>query len=204
MEYKKLFEIANIQSGLVLNRKEATLDSNITVKYKQINLRSINEDGTINSTTLNEFNSVDVLNDQFITKENDVIMRLFAPLRPVIITGNFSGLVVPSQFSIIRVKSNKVLPVFLWHYLSQYDIIHEMAVKDSGQSARGIKISTLSDIPIPLLTREKQKKIANVMNIHLRRKKYYLELIHQYDIQVNTIIKEAIGGKNNEDIEEND
>lgn len=195
MEYKQLSEIADVQSGLVLSRKEAVPDSETATKYKQLNLRSVREDGTINVETLQEFCSEGVLSEQFIGKENDIVMRLFAPLQPVMITQDISGFVVPSQFAIIRMKSQKVLPAFLSYYLSQANVLSEMAIMDSGQAARGIKLSTLSDIRVPLLSLTKQQRVVDLAETHRKRKKLYLELILQYDMQADVVIKGVIGGE---------
>lgn len=204
MDCIKLSDVANVQSGLVLNRKEASPDLKMAITYRQLNLRSVNEDGTLNMETLSEFRAADILDEQFITKENDIVMRLFAPLRPVMITKDSLGLVVPSQFSIIRVRLPKVLPAFLCYYLSQDDMINEMATKSSGHALRGINISTLSETPIPLLTLERQKKIVALWDTHLQRKRLYLELIHQYNVQAGAVIKGIIGGEGNGHIKEND
>lgn len=195
MNFKKLSEIADIQSGLVLRRKEAKFDSENVFKYMQLNLRSVNEDGSVSVDALTEYCSYEKLNEQFITRENEIIMRLFAPICPVVVTEDISGLVVPSQFSIIRVKSHEILPSYLCCYLSQGSVLNEMALMGSGQAFRGIKISTLSDIQIPLVSLAKQKAISSLAEKHRERKKLYLELIHQYDVQADAAIKGAIGGE---------
>lgn len=195
MKYKKLSEIADVQSGLVLTRKEASSDSKQVIRYKQLNLRSIQEDGTIISDALNDFCAADTLNKQFITQESDIIMRLFAPFHPVLISQPFSGLVVPSQFAIIRITSVQFRAAFLCCYLSQYGVIDEVAIKDGGQSVRGMKISTLSDIKIPILPLDQQDKVIAFMCAHFRKKKLYIDLIEQQDLQAKAVIKRAIGGK---------
>lgn len=195
MKHRKLSEIADIQSGLVLNRKEASPNSIESIKYRQLNLRSINEDGTIDEESLSTYCAADTLHKQFITRVDDIVMRLFAPYYPVLITQSFSGLAVPSQFSIIRITSAAFRPAFLCHYLSQKDVIDEVATKDGGLAMRGIKISTLSKIQIPLLPLEQQDRIIAYMDAYIQRKKLSLELIEQYDIQAKAVIKRAIGGK---------
>lgn len=194
MTYKMLSEIAEIQSGLVLNRKEASPDSKISILYRQLNLRSINEDGTIDTELLSDFCAAATLHKQFITQADDIVMRLFAPHHPVLITHAFTGLVVPSQFSIIRITSVAFRPAFLSHYLSLYDVIDEVAAKDGGLATRGIKISTLSRIQIPLLPLNQQDGIVAYMDAHTQRKRLSLQLMEQYDIQAKSVIKRAIGG----------
>jgi restriction endonuclease S subunit len=194
MKYKKLSELANVQSGLVLSRKQAKEDSLSVFKYKQLNLRSLNNDGSISIDTLDEYLSNEKLDEQFITEENDVLMRLFAPLYPAIIREHYIGLVIPSQLSIIRMKTNVILPAFLYCYLSQPSVINAIVNKAGGYAVRGIKVSTLSDIEIPILPINKQKAITTFYETHHKRKSLYMELIEQYDLQASAIISKAIEG----------
>jgi len=195
MIYKKLADIADIQSGLVLSRKEAKPHSEKIFKYQRLNLRSINNDDIVNVKTLNEFYSHGKVDNQFITKENEIVMRLFAPLQPVLITAAFAGYVVPSQFAIIRVNSKDILPDYLCYYLSQQNVLNGLATMDSGQATRGIKISTLSDVQIPMVEVNRQKTIIAIAGLQRKINTLHLELLHQYNIQADVAIKRAIGGE---------
>lgn len=195
MNYKKLSEIADIQSGLVLSRKEAKLHSEKIFKYQRLNLRSINNDEIVNVKTLNEFYSHGEVDSQFITKENEIVMRLFAPLQPVLITAAFAGYVVPSQLAIIRINSKNILPDYLCYYLSQHNVLNGMAAMDSGQATRGIKISTLSDVQIPMVEVNRQKTVVAIAGLQRKINTLHMELLHQYDIQADVAIKKAIGGE---------
>lgn len=195
MTYRKLSDMADIQSGLVLSRKEAKSDSEKIYKYKRLNLRSINSDDIVNVTTLNEFYSREKIDDQFITKKDEIVMRLFAPLQPVLITSAFAGYVVPSQFAIVSVKSNDILPEYLCFYLSQNNVLSEMAAMDSGQATRGIKISTLSQIHVPIVPLDKQKTIVAMATLRKKINALYLELLDQYNIQTDAAIKRIVEGE---------
>ena len=195
MVYKKLVDVADIQSGLVLSRKEAKPHSEKVYKYQRLNLRSINNDDIVNIKTLNEFYAHEKVDNQFITKENEIVMRLFAPLQPVLITAAFTGYVVPSQFAIIRINSGDILPDYLCCYLSQHNVLNGLAAMDSGQATRGIRISTLSDIQIPIVEVNKQKIIIAIAGLQKKINALHLELSHQYSIQADVAIKRAIGGE---------
>ncbi len=195
MQYINLSEIAEIQSGLVVSRKEVKFDSEQFIEYMRLNLRSINEDGSINEESLDRYFANEKLEEQFITTPNDIIVRLFPPFRPALITESLIGLVVPSQFAIIRLKSNGVIPEFLCCYLSHRSMLEFLAIKESGRASKGIKISTISEIEIPLLPLDKQKTIAAYGEIHIKRKQLYLDLIQQYDLKMEAVINREIGGK---------
>ena len=51
----KLKDIADIGTGLVLNRKKADVDDKNVKKYKMITLKSINSDGFIEKDLMEEF-----------------------------------------------------------------------------------------------------------------------------------------------------
>lgn len=195
MSSKKLFEIAEVLTGLVLSRKEAKFEQKNTFKYKKLNLRAIGENGNIDLTAFDEYFSIEPIEEQFITKEKDIVMRLFEPLSPAIITSECEGLIVPSQLAIIRVKSQHFLSEYIYHFLSQKNTLRFLSQQDIGTAARGIRISTLSEVEIPLLPLDKQKSVTHLGETHQKRKQLYLELIDQYDIQAANIISKVIGGK---------
>jgi len=191
MEFKKLSEVADIHSGLVLGRKEADASDRETHLYKQLNLRSISENGSIDIALLDDFLSAEAINPQFITKVNDVIMRLFAPLCPVLITTDFTDLVVPSQLAIIRTDGRFITPEFVCIYLSQKSVMNEI-VADGDLSMRSIRIGALSDVKIPMLPKKRQEEVALFTRAHMNRKKLYLDMLHQYDIQTEAALRMII------------
>jgi len=195
MRYLKLSEIANVQSGLVLNRKEAKDEASIACTYKRLNLRSLNDDGKVDELSLNDYNSSEILDEQNITVQGDIIVRMFVPIYPVTITERTSGLVIPSQLSTIRIKDTaQVLPEYLRYYLSQDNVINKILAEGSWQSQRTIKISTIASLLIPLPTMGKQVSITKIVQANVKRKKLYQELIQQEDAHINTLINKIIGG----------
>ena len=195
MRYFKLSEIANVQSGLVLNRKEAKDEASIACPYKRLNLRSLDEDGEVDELSLDDYNASEILDEQIITVKGDVIVRMFAPLCPVTITEETSGLVIPSQLSTIRIKdTTRVLPEYLRYYLSQDNVLNKMLADEGWQSQRTIKISTIANLMIPLPTMEQQITIAKIVQANSKRKKLYQELIQQEDAHISALINKIIGG----------
>lgn len=195
MQYKRLSEMADIQSGLVLSRKEARFDSEQSIEYMKLNLRSINDDGSIDKESLERYYAYEKLDEQFTTHKNDVIIRLFPPFHPALITESLVGLVIPSQFAIIRIKSNKIISEFLCCYLSYRNMLESLAIRESGQTSSGIKISAISVMKIPLPAIDKQKCVAAYNDMNTKQRQLYLNLIQQYDVKMETIMNRTIGGK---------
>ena len=195
MRYFKLSEIANVQSGLVLNRKEAKDEASIVRTYKRLNLRSLDEDGVVDELSLEDYHSSEILDEQFITLKGDIIVRMFVPLCPVTITEDTSGLVIPSQLSTIRIKdTTKVLPEYLRYYISQDNVINKIQAEEGWQSQRTIKISPIANLLIPLPTMNQQITIAKIVQTNAMRKKLYQELIQQEDEHISALINKIIGG----------
>lgn len=178
-----------------MSRKEVKNNSTLAVEYRNLNLRSINDDGSINVQLLDRYLASEKLEEQFITGINDIILRLFPPFCPVFITKTLTGFVVPSQFAIIRLQNDVLLPEFLCCYLAHRNILEVLAIRESGQTSGGIKISALSELNIPLPPVEKQKAIATYSEMNIKQKQLHLELIQQYDLKMDAVINSVIGGE---------
>ena len=202
INYKKLSELAQVQSGLVLSRKVAKNDSVHSIEYRNLNLRSIQDDGNINLQLLDQYFACEKLEEQFITGINDIVVRLFPPFRPVLITETLKGLVVPSQSAIIRLQSDELLAKFLCCYLTHRNVMDVLAIRESGLVSSGIKISALLELSIPLPSVERQRVTAVCWELNMRRKQLYLELVRQYDYKLDVVINNVIGGEKNGNNEE--
>lgn len=195
MTYRKLSELAQVQSGLVLSRKVAKSDSVCSIEYRNLTLRSIQNDGNINLQLLDQYFASKKLEEQFITGLNDIVVRLFPPYRPVLITEMLTGLVVPSQFAIIRLQRDELLAEFLCCYLTHRNIMDVLAIRESGLVSSGIKISALLELNIPLPPVERQRATALCWELNMRRKQLYLELVRQYDHKLDVVINNVIEGE---------
>ena len=104
----KLSDIANLQSGLVLNRKEARYPEETVKVYKRLNLRSLSSYNEIDHKELDIFSAKDMLDLAVLTQPGDIVMKLFTPISPVVITEHDVGLVIPSQLAVIRIFNNEI------------------------------------------------------------------------------------------------
>ena len=66
----KLKEVAFLRTGLVLNRKQVKPTDVEKFKYKQLTLKSINNDEVINENYLEEFISNENLKEEYFTHNN--------------------------------------------------------------------------------------------------------------------------------------
>ncbi|MCS4479551.1 hypothetical protein JQ035_00995 [Clostridium botulinum] len=66
---KKLGNIASVQMGLVLSRKEAKMSNSSLYPYIRLTLKSLDVGGIIDFDNLEKFNARELLNDQFICQK---------------------------------------------------------------------------------------------------------------------------------------
>lgn len=195
MKIMKLSEFAILQSGLVLNRKEARFEEEMAVCYKRLNLRSLNKYGVINREELDFFPSKSVLDASLLTQPDDVVVKLFMPIFPTLITEKDSNLVIPSQLVVIRIFDKQVLPKYLQYYLSTTKVSELMLTTEGWQSQRTIKVSTFADLKIPIPPIEKQRLIAEISATNLKRELLYKELVKEQSRLTALEIQRYIGGK---------
>jgi len=195
MEIKNLSMIADMQCGLVLNRKEARIGEPVKKQYKQLNLRSLDENGRLNMGELDNYDSVEELDKPILTQKKDIILRLFAPPLPIIIYSNEVGFVIPSQLAVIRVKDDvTVLSEYLRWYLSSTDVTNRLLLSDASQLQRSIKISALATLQVPIPPLAKQRLIVQIHDTSIKREHLYKELMEQEKLYVNGLLKKTIGG----------
>lgn len=195
MKKMKLSDFATLQSGLVLNRKEARSEEETAKYYKRINMRSLNEYGELDRNDLDIFPSVEILDSAVLTQPNDIIVKLFTPIYPTLISEEDKGFIIPSQLVVIRVFDDQVLPEYLQYYLSAPEVSELMLSIEGWRSQRTIKVSTFADLEIPIPSIEKQKLIAKISAINSQRERLYKELIEEEKKLTTLKLQKHIGGK---------
>lgn len=195
MKTYKISEIADIQSGLVLSRKAAKENMNV-YPYQRLTLRSVTEDCLLDISSFETYEACEPIDEQFLTKENDIIVRLFAPVCATLITKDYEGLVVPSQLAIIRLKDScPYLPGYLSVYLTNERILENL-VEGAGMAAQKIiKVGNIAELEIPCLPMEKQEMISDIANEQLNIIALYKKIIEQESLRTKSVIKDIFGGK---------
>lgn len=193
MKQEKLFRIADLQTGLVLNRKEAEGIDSKSFEYRSLNLRSLNPDGTIDNSCLEKYYAKEELNETFLARRTDIIVGLFPPFNLTLIDEEPQGLVIPSQFVIVRIKGPSPIPGFLFRYLSQKDVLKKSALRESGQITGNLKVSALGNLIIPLPPLHVQREVATYFETSDAYKKLTKELLYQFSLREYALMKNAIG-----------
>lgn len=190
----KLSDLAMVRTGLVLARKQAKIENDIVQKYKQLNLRSINEKGYIDMDLVETFAANEKLRAEYLTQLGDVVVRLTTPYTAVLIDEETVGMVISSHFIVIRSSGKKILPEYLY-WLFNTDKVKAVISQNITSTMIGtVKPAYFAEFEVELLPIEKQKKISQ-LNLLSKKELHLLnELINQKELYnkeaINRIQKE--------------
>lgn len=171
---EKLGNIAIVRSGLVLARKQARTPSGI--RYPQLNLRSINPGGYIDLDQTETFDATEHLDSEYLSQIGDVIVRMTMPYTAVCIDKNTAGMVISSNFVIIRTDSRKLLPEYLYWLINTQHVKHIIYQNTSRNMLGAIHAGFFSEFEIPLLSISNQQKIATMNHLAIKESKLLRQL----------------------------
>jgi hypothetical protein len=165
-----LGEIADIQIGLLLSRKEAG-DSPL-YSYRRLLPKCLRPDGTINRDETEPYGSLVPLAQPVLTRAGTIVMKLSWPFNPALVTTETENLVIPSQMAVIRPRGS-VMPEYIRLYLAQERIAGRLLANYALIAQRGVTIQTLSNLSMEIPSRENQRRICgyyrNYNNLHSLR-----------------------------------
>lgn len=156
----KLGEIASVRSGLVLSRKLAR--ENPVQRYRLLNLRSITPEGYIDMNETDVFDAKETLPREYLSQVGDIVIRLSAPYTAVLIDEETEGMVVSSNFVIVRTDPQELLPEFLYWLLNTSEVKHRMFENSSSNMLGAVKPKFFADYEITPLPIPEQQKIAAI------------------------------------------
>ena len=156
----KLGEIASVRSGLVLSRKLAR--ENPAQRYRLLNLRSITPEGYINMNETDVFDAKETLPGEYLSQVGDIVIRLSAPYTAVLVDEESEGMVVSSNFVIVRTDPQELLPEFLYWLLNTSEVKHRMFENSSSNMLGAVKPKFFADYEITPLPIPEQQKIAAI------------------------------------------
>jgi hypothetical protein len=153
-----LGEMADIQIGILLSRKEADDDAS-PYSYRRLLPRSLHPDGTIGLDETEPYNSLVPLNQSVLTSAGTIVMKLFYPFNPALVTVETENLLVPSQMAVIKLRA-AVMPEYVRIYLSQERIAGRLLSNYALIAQKGVTIQTLSNLRMEIPSRKNQRRIC--------------------------------------------
>lgn len=189
-EIKKLSECAEIKTGLVLSRKKS--DKIKKYRYDSLNLKSINSHGYIEKENLDPFYSKEILNEEYLTKPGDIIIRLTAPYTAVLIDEDSKGIVFSSNFIKIETDSKKLVPEYLEWYLNSSKVKKHIDRQVSGTVIRAVNPGYYKNLNVKLITLEKQNKLAEISKMMKNEELLLRTLLNKKEILNKALINEIL------------
>ncbi|MBY6932178.1 restriction endonuclease subunit S [Clostridium botulinum] len=178
IEYVKLGNISDdITTGMVISRKKSK--DGIGYPYKIFTLKSFNENGYLKKEYLDEFISIEKLDNKQISQEGDIIVRLSYPNTAIYVTKELEGILVPSLFVIIRININHVLNNYVQIYLNSDDVKKQLMPDTIGSTISIVKTSSFKEIRLPIYPLEYQMKIIDMNKFILMEKELLNQLIEE-------------------------
>lgn len=173
-ERMKLQDLASVRSGLVLSRKQAKEPSEY--RYPLINLRCIQQEGTIQLNEADIYEAKEPLKEEYLSQSGDIIVRLTAPYTAVLIDKTTSGMVVSSNFVVIRVVDKGLLPEYLFWMLNTEKIKRKIYENATSNMLGAVNARFLADFELSILSVEDQRKIAQ-FNLMTKRERQLLRML---------------------------
>lgn len=161
-ELMKLGELATVRSGLVLSRKQAREGKPVKMRYPALSFRAIRSNECIDREQLDVFDAVEQLSPEYLTQVGDVIIRLTAPYTAVLINEASANMVVSSNFVIIRVDRNRLLPGYLVWLVNTPKVRRAIYENTSSNMLGAINAKFFSEFEIPPLSILQQQKISEL------------------------------------------
>lgn len=193
----KISDVAEVQGGIVLSRKEAKTQEESYCSYKRLTLRAFDRTASIHVSDLEEFYACESLDNALFTSKGDVVVRLLSPMYPVYVENNYENILVPSQFAVLRVKDREVImPEYLRLWLAQKSIQDRVLDLESGTAQKAVKIKTILNLDISIPPLEVQKKAVMIDTLSRRRECLYRELIEEERTFTENLLENIIGGIN--------
>ena len=193
----KLSEMATVRTGLVLSRKKAALHDKTKFIYRQVTLKSFTDSVTLQDEYFDDFISAEPIDDKYISKIGDIVVRLRKPNVAVYIDEKSAGLVIPSLMCIVRVKDSSANSAYLAHYLNSTPAKKVLEREIKGTTIPMIKTKDLENIDVVLPSLEVQNTTVELMKLSAKEIEL-IEKLKQEKQQLSQTILDTIIQQNKE------
>ena len=180
----KLKEISDVFTGVLTVRETDKEGNNL---YKVFNLKEF-ENKTNNHDIM--MSSKDLSHKA--VKNGDLIFRLVYPNKIIYVDEKMEGMLVPSQWCVIRPYSNIIRAKVLKWYLESEDGKRKIMPNIIGTTIQKMSINSLKEIEIPVIKKQKQKNVEDLIELCERQKDISLKILENKQLLYDEIIREII------------
>lgn len=181
----KFEDIATISVGQILTRVES---ENSEIHYTVLHPRAI-VNGFINDSQLDEINVSKAIDDDKITREGDVVIKLSTPYEAVVIDKEHENLLIPSFCAVFRCKTD-IDPYFICALINSSYIREKIKSKIAGTVRPMVRISDLRLIDFPEINKHKMKKYGAEYKLSLKKRELLSKMtLNEIEIMNNKLAK---------------
>ena len=184
-------DIADVNVGVVLNRKQAKYKSKSSTQYELFNLKIYEDRQNGIKIDYDKFISEEDLSS-YTVKKNDLLLRLAFPLKVIIVDDELDGKLISNQYVSIRIDKSKYSPAFVKWYLESQDAENQLEKYIVGTAIRTIPIVKVREIRLPNISINKQKELSKLVESWEAQKRLYINLIKDKESYYNNIIEMII------------
>lgn len=193
----KIGALADVRSGLVLSRKQSREPTDY--RYPLINLRCIQQEGIIDLNESDIYEAKEPLKEEYLSQRGDIVVRLTTPYTAVLIDDTTSGMVISSNFVVIRIEDKQLLPEYLFWLLNTQKVKRKIYENTTSNMLGAVKAKFLTDFELTVLPVEDQYKIAQLNLLAKKESQLLKELATEkeklYSCLLNQAYKRAKKGK---------
>lgn len=183
-----------INSGQIISRVEAKeeVGEEVLEERKVLIPRAI-AGGRVTHSDLGTVKLKKVVDEDRITRQGDIVLKLSTPYDAAYIEKDDEGLVVPSFCSVIRgVDSSKVDARFITAYINTDYVREVLKSKVAGTTMPMIKLSDVKDLEIPNVPLAKQKTLGKAYALSCQKQDLLREMLYNEQTLINAVILNAI------------
>jgi len=179
----KLGQVAQIMIGIVVKREAVEGGEK---SYKLFSPRSYEEKLAYETITTSKDFSDKTL------KEGDLIFRLVYPNKIVYANKELEGMLIPSQFCIIRTEKEKIDSTVLKWYFESKRAETELKSKITGSIIKSMSIANLRELEIPEIPIAKQKKMKQLITLWEEEKSVTEKILKEKEELYNAYLEEIV------------
>ena len=185
----KIGALADVRSGLVLSRKQSKEPTDY--RYPLINLRCIQPEGIIDLNESDIYEAKEPLKEEYLSQRGDIVVRLTAPYTAVLIDDTTSGMVISSNFVVIRIEDKHLLPEYLFWLLNTQKVKRKIYENTTSNMLGAVKAKFLTDFELTVLPVEDQYKIAQLNLLAKKESQLLKELATEKEKLYSCLLDQA-------------
>ena len=186
-----------IKVGLVVTRKHAKRPT--PWLYETLSLRTFTPQGTFDESQLDSLFLQEEIKESFLTRVGDVIVRNAMPYIAITITPQTEGLLIPSNFIIVRnFDTTRITPEYCAWCINTPEAQNLLYRDANGHAFAPITVQQFKKMEIILPPMEKQRQLMEFIALTQKERELMQELAKKKEELYKAIVSQIIQPINKE------